>query len=55
LYGCAYERPQTAGELLTAVDTSVAGDGTTIIELRTEREANLALHRRIARHRLPAS
>ncbi len=48
LYGCAYERPGTAAELAAAVEHSIAQPGTTIIEVRTEREANLALHRRIA-------
>jgi 2-succinyl-5-enolpyruvyl-6-hydroxy-3-cyclohexene-1-carboxylate synthase len=48
LYGCAYERPGTLDELQDAVTRSVASSGTTIIEVRTDREQNLALHRRIA-------
>jgi 2-succinyl-5-enolpyruvyl-6-hydroxy-3-cyclohexene-1-carboxylate synthase len=48
LYGCRWERPATLGELGAAVQRSIAQDGTTIIEVRTERESNLALHRRVA-------
>jgi 2-succinyl-5-enolpyruvyl-6-hydroxy-3-cyclohexene-1-carboxylate synthase len=48
LYGCDYERPGTAAELRTAVERSIQQTGTTLIEVRTEREANLALHRQIA-------
>jgi 2-succinyl-5-enolpyruvyl-6-hydroxy-3-cyclohexene-1-carboxylate synthase len=47
LYGCAYERPTDPQGLRAAVDRSLRG-GTTIIEVRTDREQNLALHRRIA-------
>ena len=47
LYGCAYARPKTPGELKTAIERSV-GSGTSIIEVRTDREQNLALHRRVA-------
>ena len=48
LYGLGYERPTDAGALREAVLRSVAGGGTSIIEIRTDREENLALHRRIA-------
>jgi 2-succinyl-5-enolpyruvyl-6-hydroxy-3-cyclohexene-1-carboxylate synthase len=49
LYGCAYERPASLEELRVAVLGSVGrGQGTTIIEVRTERRENLALHRRVA-------
>ncbi len=54
LYGCGYRRPDTLAELRDAVETSVAGAGTTIIEVRTDREENLALHRRVARAALAA-
>jgi 2-succinyl-5-enolpyruvyl-6-hydroxy-3-cyclohexene-1-carboxylate synthase len=48
-YDCAYARPRTLGELRSAVTGSLgAGTGTTIIEVRTDREENLALHRRVA-------
>jgi 2-succinyl-5-enolpyruvyl-6-hydroxy-3-cyclohexene-1-carboxylate synthase len=48
LYGCSYDRPGTLAELRRAVETAVAGAGTTIIEVRTNRVENLALHRRVA-------
>ncbi len=48
LYGCEYERPADLGELELAVRRSVSSAAASIVEVRTEREANLALHRRIA-------
>jgi 2-succinyl-5-enolpyruvyl-6-hydroxy-3-cyclohexene-1-carboxylate synthase len=48
LYGCGFERVATVGELRRAVDAGIAGNATTIIEVRTDREENLALHRRVA-------
>ena len=48
LYGCQYRRPETLASFRDAVETSIAGDATTIIEVRTDREENLALHRRVA-------
>jgi len=48
LYGSDFERPRTVGELKAAVERSIAGDATTIIEVRTDRVENLALHRRAA-------
>jgi 2-succinyl-5-enolpyruvyl-6-hydroxy-3-cyclohexene-1-carboxylate synthase len=48
LYGCAFERPSTIGELRAAVERSLTDAATTIIEVSTDREQNLALHRRIA-------
>jgi 2-succinyl-5-enolpyruvyl-6-hydroxy-3-cyclohexene-1-carboxylate synthase len=48
LYGCGYEQAQTVDELRAAVEASIGGDGTTIIEVRTDRGQNLALHRRVA-------
>ena len=48
LYGSHFERPRTVGELKAAVERSIAGDATTIIEVRTDRVENLALHRRAA-------
>jgi 2-succinyl-5-enolpyruvyl-6-hydroxy-3-cyclohexene-1-carboxylate synthase len=47
LYGCGYERVGTAEELKAAIERWL-GSGTTIIEVRTDREQNLALHRRVA-------
>ena len=48
LYGCEFHRPDTLAELRAAIEASVAGTGTTIIEVRTDRVENLALHRRAA-------
>ncbi len=47
LYGLAYEAPGTVDALREAVARSVDADGATIVEVRTDREANLALHRRV--------
>ena len=54
LYGCAFERPRTPGELRGAVERTTHGDATTIIEVRTDRVENLALHRRAAEAALAA-
>jgi 2-succinyl-5-enolpyruvyl-6-hydroxy-3-cyclohexene-1-carboxylate synthase len=48
VYGCGYERPGNLGELEAAVRGSIASAGTQIIEVRTDRQENLALHRRLA-------
>jgi 2-succinyl-5-enolpyruvyl-6-hydroxy-3-cyclohexene-1-carboxylate synthase len=48
LYGTAYERPATVAEMRAALERAVASGTTTIIEVRTDRERNLALHRRVA-------
>jgi 2-succinyl-5-enolpyruvyl-6-hydroxy-3-cyclohexene-1-carboxylate synthase len=48
LYGCRYERPDGLAGLRAAVESSLAADGTVIIEVGTDREQNLALHRRVA-------
>jgi 2-succinyl-5-enolpyruvyl-6-hydroxy-3-cyclohexene-1-carboxylate synthase len=47
LYGCGYERPAGAGELRHAVESSIGSRATTIIEVRTDREENRELHRRV--------
>ena len=54
LYGCSYRHPGTLADLREAVQTSIAGDSTTIIEVRTDRDENLALHRRVAEAALAA-
>jgi 2-succinyl-5-enolpyruvyl-6-hydroxy-3-cyclohexene-1-carboxylate synthase len=54
LYGCAYERPRDVAELHGAVRAGVASPATTIIEVRTDRAENLALHRRVAQAALAA-
>jgi 2-succinyl-5-enolpyruvyl-6-hydroxy-3-cyclohexene-1-carboxylate synthase len=48
LYGCDHERVETVVALRAALDRAVGEPGTAIIELRTERAANLALHRALA-------
>ncbi|HYZ82427.1 MAG TPA: thiamine pyrophosphate-binding protein, partial [Solirubrobacteraceae bacterium] len=48
LYGLDYERPTSVEQLRHAIDAAVSHHRTTIIEIRTDREDNLALHRRIA-------
>ncbi len=55
LYGCGYERADTVDDLRTAVLGSLRSrDGTTIIEVRTDRVANRALHRTIEERVLAA-
>ena len=54
LYGCGFDRPASLGALRAAVERSIAGSGTTIIEVRTDRVENLALHRRVAEAALAA-
>jgi 2-succinyl-5-enolpyruvyl-6-hydroxy-3-cyclohexene-1-carboxylate synthase len=48
LYGAGYARAQSPPDLAAVVRRSVAQPQTTIIEVRTERADNLALHRRVA-------
>jgi 2-succinyl-5-enolpyruvyl-6-hydroxy-3-cyclohexene-1-carboxylate synthase len=48
LFGCDYRRPLNLAELEATVQSSVLAPRTTIIEVRTDREQNLALHRRVA-------
>jgi 2-succinyl-5-enolpyruvyl-6-hydroxy-3-cyclohexene-1-carboxylate synthase len=49
LYGCRYARAEDMTGLRASLEDSVgAGDATTIIEVRTVRSENLALHRRVA-------
>jgi 2-succinyl-5-enolpyruvyl-6-hydroxy-3-cyclohexene-1-carboxylate synthase len=47
LYGCGYHRAEDVEQLRTGVKRSLRGDVTTIIEVRTDRRENLALHRRL--------
>jgi 2-succinyl-5-enolpyruvyl-6-hydroxy-3-cyclohexene-1-carboxylate synthase len=51
LYGLTHVRPNTQDELHEAI---AAASGTTLIEVRTDREQNLALHRRLAEEALAA-
>jgi 2-succinyl-5-enolpyruvyl-6-hydroxy-3-cyclohexene-1-carboxylate synthase len=48
LYGCDYAAAADRDGLHTSIDRSLQGRGTAIIEVRTVRSENLALHRRIA-------
>jgi 2-succinyl-5-enolpyruvyl-6-hydroxy-3-cyclohexene-1-carboxylate synthase len=48
LYGLVHERPADIAQLRAAVHGGLAGRGTRLIEVRTDRVANLALHRRAA-------
>jgi 2-succinyl-5-enolpyruvyl-6-hydroxy-3-cyclohexene-1-carboxylate synthase len=51
LYGLSHIRPRTEDELRAAI---AAARGTTLIEVRTDRVENLALHRRLAADALAA-
>jgi 2-succinyl-5-enolpyruvyl-6-hydroxy-3-cyclohexene-1-carboxylate synthase len=48
LYGCGYERPEDLEQLRESVELSMVSPGTTLIEIATDREQNLTLHRRVA-------
>jgi 2-succinyl-5-enolpyruvyl-6-hydroxy-3-cyclohexene-1-carboxylate synthase len=47
LYGLRYERPSTVHELGSALQEALRAPESTIVEVRTDRSENLALHRRI--------
>ena len=47
LAGCAFERAATPGELRDGLDRALVAERTTILAVRTERDANVALHRAI--------
>jgi 2-succinyl-5-enolpyruvyl-6-hydroxy-3-cyclohexene-1-carboxylate synthase len=47
LYGCQFERPGSIEELRLALERALQAPATTILEVRTNREENLALHRRV--------
>jgi 2-succinyl-5-enolpyruvyl-6-hydroxy-3-cyclohexene-1-carboxylate synthase len=48
LYGCQYQRVDTVAAFEAALRAAVAGPETAVIEVRTDRAENLALHRRVA-------
>jgi 2-succinyl-5-enolpyruvyl-6-hydroxy-3-cyclohexene-1-carboxylate synthase len=47
VYDCAYEAPATLDELRAGLARAVSAARTTILHVRTERAANVALHRRV--------
>jgi 2-succinyl-5-enolpyruvyl-6-hydroxy-3-cyclohexene-1-carboxylate synthase len=47
LFGLAYAAPATVPELRAAVEGARTARGTTLLHVRTERAANVALHRRV--------
>jgi 2-succinyl-5-enolpyruvyl-6-hydroxy-3-cyclohexene-1-carboxylate synthase len=49
LYGCGYERPGDLEDLRGALARSLCSNATTIIEVQTERDANLRRHRQLER------
>jgi 2-succinyl-5-enolpyruvyl-6-hydroxy-3-cyclohexene-1-carboxylate synthase len=54
LYGCRHERPEDLTATRAALDRALAASTTTIIEVRTDREQNLALHHRVQKAVLDA-
>ena len=48
LYGLIHQRPISTGDLKAAVEISIEDGRGALIEVKTNREQNLALHRRIA-------
>jgi 2-succinyl-5-enolpyruvyl-6-hydroxy-3-cyclohexene-1-carboxylate synthase len=48
LYGCDFARAHDVAELRVQLDAALAAPGTSIVEVRTDRAANLALHRELA-------
>jgi 2-succinyl-5-enolpyruvyl-6-hydroxy-3-cyclohexene-1-carboxylate synthase len=48
VYECGYELPSSLDQLQAAVSRSLGSDGTQIIEVRSDRQENLTLHRRLA-------
>ncbi|MGB9183113.1 MAG: thiamine pyrophosphate-dependent enzyme, partial [Solirubrobacteraceae bacterium] len=54
LYGCEFVSVEDETALHVAVNESLGAPGTTIIEVRTDREGNLELHRRLAATALAA-
>jgi len=48
LYGCGFARAGDLGELREELASAIAAPGTSIVQIRTDRAANLALHRELA-------
>ena len=47
MFGLSYEHPATMDEFVEAYVSSCAHSSSTLIEVRTDREENVALHHRI--------
>ncbi len=47
MFGLGYERPATSSEFLEAYRAACSREGSTLIEVRTDRAKNVALHREI--------
>jgi 2-succinyl-5-enolpyruvyl-6-hydroxy-3-cyclohexene-1-carboxylate synthase len=47
MFGLRYESPETPQKFLSAYRASRSGDGPSLIEVRTDRDDNVALHRRL--------
>jgi 2-succinyl-5-enolpyruvyl-6-hydroxy-3-cyclohexene-1-carboxylate synthase len=47
LYGCGYERADDVEGFRAALDRALAADDTAIVAVHTDRDANVALHRRV--------
>ncbi len=47
LYGCAHERVESVAALRAELDRAIASSQTTIVEVRSDRAENVALHRRL--------
>jgi 2-succinyl-5-enolpyruvyl-6-hydroxy-3-cyclohexene-1-carboxylate synthase len=47
LYGLGHERAAHVAGFDAALDRAIAAPGSTIVEVRTDRDANVALHRRV--------
>ena len=45
LFGCRYERPEDPAAFRAALAAALAADATTLLHVRTDREANVAHHR----------
>ena len=54
LYGCAHSLVSSVAELRAGLARALAGSGTTMLEVRTTRAENLALHRALAAAATPA-
>jgi 2-succinyl-5-enolpyruvyl-6-hydroxy-3-cyclohexene-1-carboxylate synthase len=46
LYGCGHVRAAGSGELADALDAALGAETTTVVEVRTDRAENVAVHRR---------